>query len=61
VGIYDELGASVSAWNNAQRVGVGWRGGQDNIRAIAKISAPEETLTIPVAPMEDKRWRYRKA
>jgi D-arabinose 1-dehydrogenase-like Zn-dependent alcohol dehydrogenase len=30
VGVIDELGAGVSAWNNGQRVGVGWHGGQDN-------------------------------
>ncbi len=30
VGVLDELGAGVSAWNNGQRVGVGWHGGQDN-------------------------------
>jgi D-arabinose 1-dehydrogenase-like Zn-dependent alcohol dehydrogenase len=30
VGIIDELGVSVSAWKNGQRVGVGWHGGQDN-------------------------------
>jgi D-arabinose 1-dehydrogenase-like Zn-dependent alcohol dehydrogenase len=30
VGVIDELGVGVSAWNNRQRVGVGWHGGQDN-------------------------------
>jgi D-arabinose 1-dehydrogenase-like Zn-dependent alcohol dehydrogenase len=30
VGIIDELGAGVAAWDNGQRVGVGWHGGQDN-------------------------------
>jgi D-arabinose 1-dehydrogenase-like Zn-dependent alcohol dehydrogenase len=29
-GIIDELGANVSAWKTAQRVGVGWHGGRDN-------------------------------
>src|SRR5215467_7962033 len=29
-GIIDEVGAGVSAWNNGQRVGVGWHGGHDN-------------------------------
>ena len=28
-GIIDELGAGVSVWENGQRVGVGWHGGQD--------------------------------
>lgn len=30
VGIIDEVGAAVSVWKKAQRVGVGWHGGQDN-------------------------------
>jgi D-arabinose 1-dehydrogenase-like Zn-dependent alcohol dehydrogenase len=30
VGTIDELGAGVSAWKKAQRVGVGWHRGQDN-------------------------------
>jgi D-arabinose 1-dehydrogenase-like Zn-dependent alcohol dehydrogenase len=30
VGIIDERGAGVAAWNDGQRVGVGWHGGQDN-------------------------------
>jgi D-arabinose 1-dehydrogenase-like Zn-dependent alcohol dehydrogenase len=29
VGVIDEVGASVTAWSNGQRVGVGWHGGQD--------------------------------
>jgi D-arabinose 1-dehydrogenase-like Zn-dependent alcohol dehydrogenase len=29
-GIIDEVGQGVSAWNEGQRVGVGWHGGQDN-------------------------------
>jgi D-arabinose 1-dehydrogenase-like Zn-dependent alcohol dehydrogenase len=29
VGVIDELGAGVTAWENGQRVGVGWHGGQD--------------------------------
>ena len=29
-GIIDGLGAGVSAWKAGQRVGVGWRSGQDN-------------------------------
>lgn len=30
VGAIDELGAGVTQWKKAQRVGVGWHGGQDN-------------------------------
>ena len=30
VGIIDEVGTGVSAWNKGQRVDVGWHGGQDN-------------------------------
>jgi D-arabinose 1-dehydrogenase-like Zn-dependent alcohol dehydrogenase len=29
-GVIDEVGESVYAWKNGQRVGVGWHGGQDN-------------------------------
>src|SRR5829696_8682121 len=29
VGVIDELGAGVSAWEKGQRVGVGWHGGHD--------------------------------
>jgi len=29
VGVIDEVGAGVTGWENGQRVGVGWHGGQD--------------------------------